>query len=96
MERKNRIEIQGLRLKRSQLIKKINQLLDNHKYCQRHNCPECKRLSELGFLYEMYSARIRELKGIPSNIDEIIGQQIKNKVLTLSWLAKTCELVIEH
>lgn len=95
MKRENRRLIKGLRTKRSQLVKGINSLLDTHKNCDSPDCLGCRELAELGFLYEMYSARIRELKGIHSDIDKIIHQQIKNDVLTLSWLAKTCELVGE-
>lgn len=86
-------EIGRLKDERTRVIKEINELLDTHKHCDKKDCSSCQKISELGFYYEMVTARIRELRGVNSEIEKIVHQQIKNKKLTLKWLAIVCEEV---
>lgn len=86
-------EIKILVEHRRKVIKEITTLLDEHKRCEVSDCKSCKDIAKLGFIYEMFTAKIRELRGVKTDISKIIDQQIKNEILTLRLLARSIEIV---
>jgi len=88
--------IQVLIEKRKIVAQEINILLDNSYLCSEEYCEICGCLIKLGFLYELITSKIRELKGLSTEIDGIIDRYMGMNKLSFHWLSISCEYIFSE
>lgn len=93
MQDRQKPSVDRLMLKRRMIVHRINELLDTPHLCSEKDCIICMDIVKLGFLYEMITAKIREVKGLSTDIGNIMEQHIKNDLLSLHLLAQSTEYI---
>jgi len=78
------------------ILRILDQLLNiHHRPCERMDCLTCNEIVKYGFLYELLTSYIRELRGGKTSIKKIIRSHITYGRLSVQEMENSLQLLDE-